>query len=53
MGGAVKGGKERLNPPQFPFWEGPLIEFSLPAVEFKCQVLFIFSVKDPHSFYLG
>lgn len=30
-----------------------LIEPSFPAVDFKCQILFIFPVKDPHNVLFG
>lgn len=51
--GRKKGRRGRLESATVSLLAGALTEPSLPAVEFKCQVLFIFPVKDPHMFYLG
>lgn len=53
VGVGSEGELGTLNPLQFFLLGGALIEPSLSAVGFKCQVLFIFPVKDPHTVYLG
>ena len=53
---SVKGeeaGEGASNPPQFPSWQGRRWNPPFSAVEFKCQLLFIFPIKDPYTFYLG